>query len=112
MNTFILKWNPEISSFTYENYLKLIDDPYEMYLNWSIYDWQEMEEGDRVFFLRVGEKPQLLASGFVTSEPYRDEDWSGKGRVVYYADMYFDFACHPEYQYVLTAGELEEQIPD
>lgn len=25
-------------------------------------------------------------SGQVVSEPYRDEDWSGKGRITYYAD--------------------------
>lgn len=112
MSTFILKWNPEISSFKYPAYLGILTDPYGMDLNWSIHDWREMKDGDRVFFLRVGEKPQLLASGYITSEPYRDEDWSGRGREVYYADFYFDVACHPDYEHVLTAEQLEREIGD
>ncbi len=112
MSTFILKWNPEISSFKFPAYLDILKDPYDMSLNWSIHDWREMKEGDRVYFLRVGEKPQLLASGYITSEPYRDEDWSGHGREVYYADFYFDVACHPDYEHVLSAEQLEKEIGD
>ena len=112
MSTFVLKWNPEISSFKYPAYLSLLSDPYDMHLNWSIHDWREMKDGDRVFFLRVGEKPQLLASGYVTNEPYQDEDWSGRGREVYYADFYCDVACHPDYEHVLTAEQLEKEIGD
>lgn len=112
MSTFVLKWNPEISSFKYPAYLSMLTDPYDMDLNWSIHDWRKMKDGDRVFFLRVGDKPQLLASGYITSEPYRDDDWSGRGREVYYADLYFDVACHPDYEPVLTAEELEKEIGD
>ena len=112
MSTFVLKWNPEISSFKYPAYLSSLKDPYDMHLNWSIHDWRKMKDGDRVFFLRVGEKPQLLASGYITSEPYQDEDWSGRGREVYYADFYFDVACHPDYEHVLTAETLEKEIRD
>ena len=61
MSAFILKWNPELSSFTYSAYLRVLKDPFDMDLNWSIHDWRRMKAGDRVFFLRVGEKPQLLA---------------------------------------------------
>ena len=28
--------------------------------------------------------------GTFASEPYQDEDWSGKGRVTYYADLDID----------------------
>lgn len=112
MSTLILKWNPEISSFTYSAYLRVLKDPFDMDLNWSIHDWRRMKAGDRVFFLRMGEKPQLLASGYITSEPYQDEDWSGRGREVYYADFYFDVACHPDYKHVLTAETLEKEIGD
>ena len=112
MSTFILKWNPEISSFKYPAYLDILKDPYDMGLNWSVHDWREMNAGDRVFFLRVGGKPQLLASGYITGQPYQDEDWSGRGREVYYADFYLDVACHPDYEHVLTAEMLEKEIGD
>ncbi len=112
MSTFVLKWNPEISSFKYASYLHILTDPYDMGLNWSIHDWRKMKSGDRVFFLRVGERPQLLASGYITSEPYRDSDWSGRGREVYYADLFFDVACHPDYEHVLTAETLEKELSD
>lgn len=111
MSTFILKWNPEISSFKYPQYLGVLADPFDFSLNWSFHDWREVKEGDRVFFLRVGERPQLLASGYITGVPYQDEDWSGRGREVYYADFYFDIACHPEYEHVLTADDLEKAVP-
>ena len=112
MSTFILKWNPAISSCKYPAYLNILKNPYVMRLNWSIHDWREMKAGDRVFFLRVGEKPQLLASGYITGQPYQGEDWSGRGREVYYADLYFDVACHPDYEHVLTAETLEKEIGD
>ena len=112
MATCVLKWNPEISSFKYSAYLHILAQPYDMTLDWSIHDWDKAGAGDRVFFLRVRSRPQLLASGYLFSDPYRDEDWSGRGREVYYSDLCFDTACHPDYEHVLTADVLEKAIPD
>lgn len=111
MSTFVLKWNPAISSFSYDDYLQIIARPYEMDLNWSFHDWDKVRDGDRVFFLRVGEKPQLLASGFTDSKAYEGGDWAKRGRRVYYADLSFDFACHLEYANVISAELLEKEVP-
>lgn len=68
MNTFLLLWNPAISSYTIDHCDEefdfkeaplgdFIDD--EQYfswdLNWSVREWEKARKGDRFFMLRVGE---------------------------------------------------------
>ena len=68
MNTFLLLWNPAISSYTIDRCEEefdfkeatlgdFIDD--EQYfpwdLNWSVWEWDKARKGDRFFMLRVGE---------------------------------------------------------
>ena len=48
---------------------------------------------DEFFMVRVGEgNTGLFAAGRFTSEPFKDEDWSGKGREVYYMQMDKNFS--------------------
>ncbi len=134
MATFILFWNPAISSYTLD---RLTEDIETSYLNedfnWSIRDHQLAHEGDKFFMVRCKNKPvegqlnqwgkQLWApciddntgicmSGTITSEPYRDKDWSGKGREVYYVDMYIDVAVNPDKKPVLKTADIEAAIPE
>ena len=127
MNTFLLLWNPAISSYTIDrcdeefdfNEAALgdfIDD--EQYfpwdLNWSVWEWEKAHKGDRFFMLRVGEgEPNgIVMSGRFSSNPYVDEDWSGNGRVVHYADLEFDAAIHPDSPKILSSDILEKHFPD
>ena len=85
MNTFLLLWNPAISSYTIDRCEEefdfkeatlgdFIDD--EQYfswdLNWSIMEWEKAHKGDRFFMLRVGEgQPNgIVMSGRFSSNPY------------------------------------------
>jgi ribA/ribD-fused uncharacterized protein len=51
-------------------------------------------------------------SGHFISDPYLGEDWSGKGREVYYMDMKIDVAINPKYFPVLTSEELQKVFPE
>lgn len=116
MSIVILKWNPAISSYT----LGRSDDGfiearrYRNYeLNWSFWEYQKVHEGDRFFMLRVGEgNTGVVMSGTVTSEPYQGEDWSGKGRKTFYADILPDFMIDSEAGPVLDTESLESAMPN
>ena len=127
MNTFLLLWNPAISSYTIDRCDEefdfkeaplgdFIDD--EQYfswdLNWSVREWEKAHKGDRFFMLRVGEgQPNgIVMSGRFSSNPYVDEDWSGNGRVVHYVDLEFDAAIHPNSPKILSSDILEKHFPD
>ena len=111
MNTFILFWNPKISSYTLE---RMRDDTehWAHVGNWSVWQHDIAHKGDRFFVVRCGEgKTGICMSGHFRSEPYRDEDWSGKGREVYYMDLWADTVIDPDYLPILSTGELSKQIP-
>ena len=134
MKTFILFWNPAISSYTLE---RLTDDINWDELNedfdWSIRDHQLAHEGDRFFMVRCKNKPVpgklnqwgkqlwepfddehtgICMSGTFTSEPFRGEDWSGKGREVFYMKMHLDVAVNPDKMPVLKSSVLMDAVPD
>ena len=68
MKTVIFKWNPAFSSYNMHHYLSdLIDmvTEYEPDYNWSVWDWKQIHEGDRFFWVKVGMYGQtgIVASG-------------------------------------------------
>ena len=115
-NTFILKWNPAISSYTMERLDNDMAEWAEGYwsddFDWSVNEWQKARKGDRFFMVRVGEgNTGVFAAGRFTSDPFKDEDWSGKGREVYYMQMEFEAVFHPERAEIITTEELERELP-
>ena len=117
-NTFILRWNPAISSYTMARLDSDMEDWAKGYwheddFDWSIYEWQKAHRGDRFFMVRVGDgNTGIMAAGRFTSEPYKGEDWSGKGREVYYMQMEFEAVFHPERADIIGTEELERELPD
>lgn len=116
----ILKWNPSFSSFPMSGYIELIQDftlmnGYQRFdsMNWSVWDYDKINVGDRVCWVKVGYgQIGIVSSGTVTSEPYRSEDWSGKGRITYYVDFIPDVLLNPDTVPILTCQELQSAIPD
>lgn len=115
-NTFLLLWNPAISSYTMER----LDNDMATWaegfwlddFDWSVYEWQEARQGDRFFMVRVGEgNTGVFAAGRFTSEPFLSEDWSGKGREVHYMQMEFEAVIHPERAEIISTNELEQELP-
>lgn len=116
-NTFILRWNPAVSSYTMERLDSDMEEwakgywPYDF--DWSVHEWQRARKGDRFFMLRVGEgNTGIFAAGRFASNPELGEDWAGKGREVYYADLDFEAVFHPERSEILSIEELEREFPE
>lgn len=114
MKTFILFWNPAISSYKLDDFQREMEELSYEYndMNWSVWEHEDAHAGDRFFMVRCGNgKTGICMSGYFSSDPYKDEDWSGRGRETYYMDLEPDVMIHPEYLPILTTSELVSAIP-
>lgn len=112
--TFVMRWNPEISSHKVVDFEHAMEDFFEdgFYYDWSIFDYEKVQVGDRFFMLKVGHgNTGIVMSGIIVSLPYRDEDWSGKGREVRYVRMIPDCMVHPDKSRMVTIQMLDEALP-
>ena len=114
--TFIMRWNTDISNYKLSEFEDAMDDFFDegFYYDWSIWDYQKAHIGDRFYMIRTGEGANgVVMRGTIIGSPYPDEDWSGKGRKVYYIRMSLSNMIHPERTpLLLTTDELTEAIPD
>ena len=114
--TFIMRWNTDISNYTLSEFEDAMEYFFEdsFYYDWSIWDYQKAHVGDRFYMIRTGEgKNGVVMRGILLSNPYPDEDWSGKGRKVFYIRLSLTNMIHPEKApLLLTTDELTEAIPD
>lgn len=112
MKTYILFWNPAISSYKLEDFQREIDDYENADMNWGVWEYEKACAGDRFFMVRCGSgKTGICMSGYFSSDPYRDEDWSGRGRVTYYMDLEPDFMINPDYLPILSTLDLVREVP-
>ena len=114
MKTFILFWNPAISSYKLEDFQRELEEISEFYnnMNWSVWEHDKAHAGDRFFMVRCGNgNTGICMSGYFTSEPYKAKDWSGRGRETFYMDLEPDVMIHPDYLPILTTNELINAIP-
>lgn len=112
--TFLLRWNPAISSFRMEDYLDAIGrfkDGWQM--DWSIHDWKDARKGDRFFMLREGDgvNPGIIFRGLFASDPYEDDDWRGTDTKRHYVEIECWDAKHPDEAPWITPEELDEYNP-
>ena len=116
-NTVILMWNPSISSYTMDRFesdlLDMADGWAPEDFNWSVWEHDKARNGDKFFMVKVGPGTNgLVMSGEFTSDPYQGEDWSGKGRTVFYIEMEIEEMIHPDRCPLLTSERLAMEIPD
>ena len=110
--TIVLMWNPAISSVSLEDHNHSVSEMLTEYYNWSVYEHDKARKGDRFFLVRCGEgKTGIVMSGVFNSNPYEGDDWSGRGRQVYYMDLKPTFILNPETAPMVTTRKLEEAIP-
>lgn len=134
MATFILFWNPSISSYKLEEYRELLRERPEDYdFNWSVWDYENAEEGDRFYMVRCKNRPVpgqfnekgrqlwepyidettgICMAGEFWSSPWRGEDWSGKGRETYYVDLNMYHMSDPDTDIIVPTSDLIEAIPE
>lgn len=111
-DTYILMWNPDISSVSLEDHNATIPVMLTEYFNWSIWEHERAGIGDHFFLVRCGEgNTGVVMSGVFDSIPYQDEDWSGHGRETYYIDMIPNLILNPETAPMITTEQLQKAIP-
>ena len=116
-NTFLLKWNPEISSYTMEqldsDLTEWSEGLWPIGFNWDVHQWEKARKGDRFFMARVGEgNCGIFAAGRFTSEPYEGDDWAGGDEKRHYMQMEFEAVFHPERVDIITTDFLERELPE
>lgn len=113
--TFLMRWNPAISSHTITDYEYALAHVHRegFYYDWSIWDYRKARVGDTFYMIRVGEgNTGIVMRGTLASRAFRGEDWSGRGRSVYYVRMYPEYMFHPESPSILSTGVLNAFIPE
>lgn len=114
--TFIMRWNTDISNYKLSEFENAMEDFFDegFYYDWSIWDYQKAHIDDHFYMIRTGEgKNGVVMRGTIIGNPYPDEDWSGRGRKVYYIRMSLSNMIHPDRSpLLLTTDELTEAIPE
>lgn len=113
--TYLLRWNPTISSYTLNDYRNDMEEyPDGFRSNWSIYEWEEAHKGDRFFMLRTGDdKAGIVYRGEFLCDPYEGDDWAGQeGK----KRQYIDIGCYDfipaDNQSPIDIELLEKEIPE
>lgn len=112
--TYLMRWNPAISSFTEKDYEKCVENRmHGMFrMNWSIREWEEARRGDFFYMLRTGdEKAGIVFSGQFTSDPYPSDDWAGSSKRRMYVDMICMNPVEPGTKPSLSLERLQKEIP-
>lgn len=113
--TYLMRWNPSISSFTEEDYKECVATMRDgnFRINWSIFEWEEARRGDEFYMLRVGdEKAGIVFRGLFISEPYVMDDWAGTSKRRLYMDMVCMKPMANDAIPPLSLSKLQESIPD
>lgn len=113
--TYLMRWNPSISSFRENDYEKCIENMvHGMFrMNWSIYEWEEARIGDLFYMIRVGDdKAGIVFSGQFISDPYPADDWAGTTKRRMYVDMICTNPVEPGAKPRISLEKLQKAIPD
>lgn len=112
--TYLLRWNPSISSFTLDDYQNLLAEGDSFEGNWSIREYEDLHKGDQFFMLREGDgvNPGIMFRGVFTSDPYEGEDWAGTDKKRYYADFECWACADPDGVPCITLDQLQDALPD
>lgn len=113
MKTYIMRWNPGISSSKMEDFRKALKKwPDGFRGDWSIYEWEDAHEGDEYYMVRVGEGPNgVVHVGHFLSEPYEGNDWAGTTKKRHYVDISIEHPCDPD-EPMITIEMLQSAVPE
>lgn len=112
--TYLMRWNPSISSFTEKNYEECVANMKNgmFYLDWSIREWEQARRGDFFYMMRVGDdKAGIVFRGQFVSDPYVGDDWGGTAKRRLYVNMICTNPVEPGQTPLLSLNTLEKAIP-
>ena len=115
MNTFILRWNPNISSYKMETHLEIVSHVRKMEIpedfDWSVFEWQKVKDGDMVILLQVGTEDDGIAMiGKIMGKPEADESWRKDGSKTHYVFISIFDAFIPAEQKEFRAENFENEF--
>ena len=105
-------WNPEVSNIKLDNWAGIVNHfPFDE-LSWSVWEHEKVVHYDRFYMVRVGYGyTGIVMKGYFCSSPKRGDDWSNKGRDVYYCNLNIQHILDPEIHSIITTEELQKEIP-
>jgi len=108
MKTYILLWNPKRWTWdTLEQDIEQLDLTGKCSERWSCGNIKTIQQGDRIFLLKLGTKPKgLIAAGFATSTPFTQKHWDRENREALYIDIDFEVLLNPDKEPILTVEML------
>lgn len=111
--TFLLRWNPEISSCKEDDWIQMCKQyPYAT-TNWSIHDFQLADKYNYFYMMRVDSKhPGIVMKGQFQSLPYSGKDWAGTSKPRHYCDLGISIIVDANTEPYITLEQLQEAIPD
>lgn len=111
--TFLLRWNPTISSLSLDEYRRAVNEyPEGFEYNFSVHDWEHAHRGDRFYMLRTGDDfAGIIFRGVFTSNPEPGDDWAGQGKPRHYMDIVCYDCVHADQKPPIDIELLEKEIP-
>lgn len=111
--TFLLRWNPEISSVSNADWTRMCRRYPYLSTNWSVHDYTAVGKYDQFYMMRVdGAHPGIVMKGRLKSLPYTGKDWAGTDKLRHYCDLAIDFIMDADTQPYITLEQLREAIPE
>ncbi len=113
--TYLMRWNPSISSFTEKDYKECVENMvHGMFrVNWSINEWEEARRGDLFYMLRTGDyKAGIVFRGQFLSDPYPSDDWAGSTKRRMYVDLVCMYPTDPGERPSISLDRLKKEIPE
>ena len=112
--TYLLRWNPSISSFTEKDYEACVANMQNgmFFMDWSIREWEEARRGDMFYMMRVGDdKAGIVFNGQFFSDPYPADDWAGSSKRRMYVEIVCTNPVKPGEVPLLSLNTLQKTIP-
>lgn len=100
MTAYLLTWKPKLYDKWIENIhasISEIDENGFCKYSWSTGSNKSVQSDDRVFMMKLGKDPGIVASGWVASNVYSDKHWNpkSKSKKANYVDVHFDTILNP-----------------
>lgn len=108
MKAFLFVWNPKKWNWAAINQgIDSINQNGYFTEKWSVISHRKIQQGDRVFLMRLGVEPKgLMASGYVSSPVFKDKHWNGSNKHINKDLIDFEILLNPETNNILDLDVL------
>ncbi len=112
MKFFLLRWNPNISSWKDADFRKALAacrSGSDCVMNWSIREWSSLERGDWALLCRVGcgDDDGVVMAGRFTGTVFEEDSWRRDGTKCHYADVDMIFVNDPSISGLFKAADMD-----